>query len=958
LRGVVTGWRGCAVLILVGAWTVLPVRAGGVAPDLSERLRAAAPDDRIPIVVLIAEFPAPEDLLRGTTGLSRAHRRAVVVKRMKELAGESQRPVRDLLLAAGIESGETRLLWGINGVAVEAVPELVRDLAGLEAVRWVLLDREVDLAEAMDVDLERVLRERPPRPGRSPGPFPPRRYDGDGPTGGDASGPNPDAEVVGEVVALGARRVWEELGYTGEGTIVAVIDTGIDPDHPDLADHLWTNLDEIAGNGVDDDGNGFVDDVRGWDFCDRDNDPSDGTHGTQAAGQIAGDGTNGTVTGMAPDAELMPLGIRCGAVSNWWAASDYAIANGAHVISQSYSAKWVSGPDYEAFRRQAETELAAGIVHANSTGNTGTNPDNPVPYNVSAPGNAPPPWLHPDQRIVGGVSSVLGVADVSYSSNVIAATSPHGPAAWEDVRTWTDPDYPHDVSEGYRDYPYQNGARTGLLKPDLAAYGSGTTSTCPGATYCGFGGTSAATPRVAGALALMLSSNPEATPGELTEAILGSAVHRGEPGKNNRQGAGLLEAHGAVQSIEAVLRHHSHTVEDIAADAGNGDLSPDPGERLTLQVTLENVRQETTGPVEAILRTASSDVEIHDRFATFPPVPGGGTSGSDGPHFSFSLNGGTCASVVPMTLELRYDGLTRRTSFEIRVGEETEETFLNDAFESDSGWTADSMMATGGFWVREAPIGTRDELGDLANPERDSSENGSVCWVTGNGEMPGRKDVDNNDVDAGWVVLTSPPFGAQHLLFLEMVYDRWFYTRGEGGAADHFVVQVSNDGGATWTNADVTSTHEGVWTNRRIDLLGAVAPSDDMRVRFGVTDDGVDSTVEGAVDDVRVEGLRVDCDDHLPPVRRRPNGVGNTLRLGKTASGHLRIDWVKAPADPDHDPATVYRVLRALSGSEPGVEVGSATATRWFDVDALGAREDYFYVVIAENSGGRSDESP
>ena len=102
--------------------------------------------------------------------------------------------------------------------------------------------------------------------------------------------------------------MWNELGFTGEGIIVGHIDSGIDLDHPDLSHRLWVNVDEIPGNGIDDDNNGYIDDINGWDFGDDDNNPNDDAagagHGTHTAGTVAGDGSGGTQTGVAPGAHL------------------------------------------------------------------------------------------------------------------------------------------------------------------------------------------------------------------------------------------------------------------------------------------------------------------------------------------------------------------------------------------------------------------------------------------------------------------------------------------------------------------------------------------------------------------------------------------------------------------------------------------------------------------------------
>ena len=97
------------------------------------------------------------------------------------------------LLADGGESVDrARSLWGINGIALSATPAMLEQIAALPEVRWVLYDRAVPWEEAIDVDLERARAAIPPFAGINAGPFAPHDGNGDGPTGGDTSGPNPE----------------------------------------------------------------------------------------------------------------------------------------------------------------------------------------------------------------------------------------------------------------------------------------------------------------------------------------------------------------------------------------------------------------------------------------------------------------------------------------------------------------------------------------------------------------------------------------------------------------------------------------------------------------------------------------------------------------------------------------------------------------------------------------------
>jgi hypothetical protein len=116
----------------------------------------------------------------------------------------------------------------------------------------------------------------------------------------------PYADLWG-LQAINAPAAWDTA--QGDGIVVAVIDTGVDYNHLDLADNIWANPNEIAGNFFDDDGNGFTDDFHGWNFLNNSNDPlDDNGHGTHVAGTIAAEGNNGIgVIGVAWHAKIMPL---------------------------------------------------------------------------------------------------------------------------------------------------------------------------------------------------------------------------------------------------------------------------------------------------------------------------------------------------------------------------------------------------------------------------------------------------------------------------------------------------------------------------------------------------------------------------------------------------------------------------------------------------------------------------
>jgi subtilisin family serine protease len=173
---------------------------------------------------------------------------------------------------------------------------------------------------------------------------------------------------------------------------VAVVDSGADYTHPDLAANIWTNTGETAGNSIDDDGNGYVDDIRGWDFVDRtadhpngDNDPMDAnTHGTHVSGTIGAAGNNSRgVAGLCWNTKIMVLrafdATGVGTVSDIIAALDYARQKGAKVVNASFASSDPTNSEREAIERLN----AAGILLVAAAGNESADNDGTPSYPAS-----------------------------------------------------------------------------------------------------------------------------------------------------------------------------------------------------------------------------------------------------------------------------------------------------------------------------------------------------------------------------------------------------------------------------------------------------------------------------------------------------------------------------------------------------------------------------------------------
>jgi subtilisin family serine protease len=518
-----------------------------IHPALQVVLLNASNNDMIDVYTTLKEQYPYEQLIEQTFSLNRKARQKEVVRILREFADDKQEAVRKYLYDsydAGLVS-KIDILWAANTVVFSAVPQVIYGLAeNFDEIAEIRYDPEIDESLVTD-PTETNPTYYPSNPNDNPAPQP-------------------------GLVLINAPAVWA-AGDSGTGVLAANHDSGCDWDHPDLVNNIWNNLGEDFDNdghtvewngaawvfdpgdinGVDDDLNGYVDDFIGWDFAENNNDPLGGSHGTSTAGIVCGDGTGGTQTGVAPRAKL--INCRLSGESTSWLAIQYSVAAGVDVITSSHSYKWYFSPqpNYPMHRQMNDFELAAGVVHTNSTSNDGNTVG--VPFNISAPGNTPPSWLHPDQTLIGGLSSVIGVGNVLASTDIIVSSSPWGPAAWEDFQI-NHPSYPFSMPTEYQDYPYETQPGSiGLLKPDVSAPGNGTTSCTNGGGYSSFSGTSGATPHVCGTVALILGANPNLTPAEVSMIIQTTSVEKGDPGKDNRYGAGRIDAYEAYLLALAMI---------------------------------------------------------------------------------------------------------------------------------------------------------------------------------------------------------------------------------------------------------------------------------------------------------------------------------------------------------------------------------------------------------------------
>lgn len=571
-----------AIIIFILALTCIMGYAQVIDPVLEKEMGQRKNDEKIDVFVIMKQQYYREQLSRRADYYTtRAARREFVVNELKQFTEASQYNIRQSL--AKMEKNgmvtEPRVLWMANALYFSATKQAIFDLAKRKDVEVIGFDERMFMLPEEEK---------------------PRQVEG-------------NRDITPNVIHVNANQVWD-MGYTGQGVVVAVLDAGVKYDHLDFKGHLW------------DGGEAFP--KHGWDIDGNDNDPMDYEgHGTHCAGTLCGDGGGGRQTGMAPDAILMCVKVLddegFGAITTSCAGIEFAAEHGADIFSMSLGWRNESVANRELARNTCSAALDAGMIGAIAAGNEGHRQDTySIPNNVRLPGSCPPPYLDPVQQVnPGALSCVVCVGNIDYTNAPSPSTS-QGPVSWSNT--------------SFADYPYAAGSNTqfGLIRPDVCAPGVNIIS-ADYRTISGYmldSGTSMSTPCVAGCMALMLSKNPELTPADLCRILEETAVPLAG-GKSNIFGFGCVDALAAVNAVpENVLSLASYTIHD---NQGNNDQQLNADESVTMDLELRCGSNALNNAVLNIT-CGSEFVTITNGSLVLPDFEAGQTHSVTG--FSFSVD--------------------------------------------------------------------------------------------------------------------------------------------------------------------------------------------------------------------------------------------------------------------------------------------------------------------------------
>lgn len=432
------------------------------------------------------------------------------------------------------------------------------------------------------------------------------------------------------LVQIHADQAWD-VTQGSPAVAIAIVDTGIDLDHPDLAGKLWVNPGEIPGNGIDDDGNGKIDDVNGWDWVNGDNSPQDDIgHGSHVAGVVAGATNNSVgIAGACPNCRVMALKVLdaggSGTYSDIAAGITYAVDKGAKVINLSLGGYADSQllRDAVAYASQYAVVVAAG----------------------------------------GNDSKQERFYPAAYDDYVVAVAA-------------TDNSDEKTAFSNYGEWV------------DISAPGVSIWSTVYDDGYAAWSGSSMAAPFVSGVAGLVRSQNPSWSAG----AVRGQLLHTADgidglnPGYEGKLGMGRVNAY---QAVTVTAEPELSIVEYAIGGVPNGN--PEPGSTVTMTVSLQNTWGDAES-VTGVLNTADSYVTLTDSAAVYGDMAGYRTVTNTTDTFGFLLAAGAPYNhPIHFSLTLSGDGGGYTATLPLTVTVASGIVYEGGVIGQNTTWTSDKI---------------------------------------------------------------------------------------------------------------------------------------------------------------------------------------------------------------------------------------------------------------------------
>ena len=888
------------LLLLVQFLPATLVSAGQLSPGLMAMLDDAPADKPVSVLVHFTDRLDIQDLSARLSHqkATRQQRHAEIVFSLKDAARVQDDLALELdsAVASGSVLGYTQY-WITNVMVVYALPDEIHRIALRTDVDYVEPNFQAELIDPVDI------RSAP-------------------------AGSEMDTRGIGMAPGIDAVRApetWNVLGINGTGSIIGSLDTGVDGNHPALADRWRGNFADASECWMDVIGSGAA-------F------PSDGHgHGTH---------TTGTMAGIAPDDTI---GIAPGAL--WIAAN--AIDQGANPgfdndIINCF--QWFADPD-----GNPETIEDVPDVVQNSWG---------VNENFTGYFDCDERWWDAiDNCEAAGVVVVFSAGNEGPSAGTLRSPADRASTIYNGFSVGSTQYYaPYSISSFSSRGPTTCGYvdPAVAIKPEVSAPGSDIYSAEPGGGYQYMSGTSMAGPHVSGVVALMRQANPDLEVDIIKQILMDTAVDLGTAGEDNNYGWGIIDAYAAVEacmtgfgSLTGQVTNASFGNLPLAGahvavqgwgsglnTNANGEYTTSlPAGEYTVVVTMpgfETVQVNNVMIVEdsqttqsfALMDIAGPDLSEPTGELATSDVTGPYTMGLQANDFStvseLTLHwkvAGASWNDVPMSLvrgaytgdipghpantEIMYyfsatdgTGLTSQLpegapdeTFPLLI---TEVIYLTEAEDpGDPDWQlgADDDQATSGLWIRADPVGT-EYNGLNVQPENDHTADPAVaCFVTGNANPGDGAGV--GDVDDGCTTLLTPVFDLSGVDRAVVKYWCWY---GEGGYSldDDFVVEVSNNNGASWVEFDRIVDNANTWNQVSVELNtledGTFELTDQIVLRFLACDFNEGGLIEAAIDDFAIESFTssgLSPVDDIPAVDRpvmlrqnHPNPFNPTTAIG------------------------------------------------------------------------------